>query len=300
MTSNTLHPETQYLDLLRRILESGNRRGDRTGVGTLSLFGETMRFDLADGFPLLTTKRVFWKPAFKELLWFLSGGTNIRPLLKEGVRIWTDWPLARYREETGEDIPREDFERRILEDEVFAARWGDLGPVYGKQWRDWVGADGRRHDQIATLVDQIRRNPNSRRLLFTGWNVAELDRMALPPCHMTYQFHVAQGRLSGLLFQRSADAFLGLAWNICETALLIHLLAQQCDLEPGALTWMGGDVHLYLNHLEQARAQLARTPRALPTLVIRRRPPSIFDYRFEDFEVLGYEPHPHIPAEVAV
>ncbi|MFC7333472.1 thymidylate synthase [Rhodocista pekingensis] len=294
------HPETQYLDLLRDLLERGTRRVDRTGVGTLALFGRQMRFDLAQGFPLLTTKRIFYKAAIHELLWFLSGDTRLRPLLEKGVRIWTDWPLARYRRETGESIDQGTFERRVLEDDAFAARWGDLGPVYGKQWRAWETADGRVVDQIAQLVDGIRGNPTSRRLLFTGWNVGELERMALPPCHMTYQYFVADGRLSGILYQRSADTLLGLPWNLCEAALLIHMLAQQCDLGPGELVWTGADVHLYLNHLDQARQQLGREPRPLPRLVIRRRPDSLFDYRFEDFAIEGYDPHPHIRAEVAV
>lgn len=268
----TDHPERQYLDLLRKLLEEGVERGDRTGTGTLSIFGHQMRFDLGRGFPLLTTKRIFFKGAVHELLWFLSGSTNIAYLRENGVTIWDEWA-----DETGE-----------------------LGPVYGKQWRAWEAKDGRVIDQIALLVDGLRSNPNGRRHIFTGWNVGDLDRMALPPCHMTYQYYVAHGKLSGILYQRSADTFLGLGWNICEAALLIHMLAQQCDLEPGELVWMGGDVHLYLNHVEQARLQLTREPRPLPTLRLRRRPESIFDYRYEDFELSGYDPHPNIPAPVAV
>lgn len=294
------HPEHQYLDLLRILLERGAERVDRTGVGTRAIFGHQMRFDLARGFPLLTTKRVFFKPAIHELIWFLSGSTRLRPLLANGVRIWTDWPLARYRRETGDAIAQAEFERRLLEDDAFDAKWGDLGPVYGKQWRAWEAKDGRVVDQMSQLVQAIRTNPTSRRLLFTGWNVGELERMALPPCHMTYQYFVADGRLSGILYQRSADTFLGLPWNLCEAALLIHMLAQQCDLEPGELVWMGADVHLYLNHQEQARVQLAREPRPFPTLRLLRRPDSLFDYRFEDVEITGYDPHPHIKADVAV
>ncbi len=294
------HPEHQYLDLLRILLERGAERVDRTGVGTRAIFGHQMRFDLAAGFPLLTTKRVFHKPAIHELIWFLSGSTRLRPLLANGVRIWTDWPLARYRKETGDAIEQAEFERRLLEDDAFDAKWGDLGPVYGKQWRAWEAKDGRVVDQLSQLVQSIRTNPTSRRLLFTGWNVGELERMALPPCHMTYQYFVADGRLSGILYQRSADTFLGLPWNLCEAALLIHMLAQQCDLEPGELVWMGADVHLYLNHQEQARVQLSREPRPFPTLRLLRRPDSLFDYRFEDFEISGYDPHPHIKADVAV
>jgi thymidylate synthase len=294
------HPEQQYLDLLTRVMETGDRRADRTGVGTLSVMGAAMRFDLSAGLPLITTKRVYWKPAARELLWFLTGETNIRPLLEHRVRIWTDWPLARYRRETGQAISQDEFEARIVEDEAFAAAWGDLGPVYGKQWRRWQGTDGREHDQLADLVGAIRSNPASRRLLFTGWNVAELDRMALPPCHMTYQYHVAAGRLSCVLFQRSTDVFLGLPWNIFEAALLTHMLAQQTDLEPGDLQWFSGDTHLYLNHIEQAKAQTARAPKPWPRLTLPRRPPSLFDYRIEDFEITGYEPHPPIAGEVAV
>jgi thymidylate synthase len=262
----------QYQDLLRLLLDRGARKDDRTGTGTLSIFGHQMRFDLAAGFPLLTTKRIFFKGCVHELLWFLSGATNTRYLRENGVTIWDEWADAE----------------------------GELGPVYGKQWRAWEAKDGRRIDQIADLVRGLRENPSSRRLIFTGWNVGELDRMALPPCHMVYQFHVAEGRLSGLVFQRSADVFLGLGWNICEAALLIHMLAQQTDLALGDLVWMGGDVHLYLNHLNQAELQLRREPRPLPTLTLKRRPPSVFDYRYDDFELSGYNPYASIPAEVAV
>lgn len=294
------HPEQQYLDLLRQILDSGDERSDRTGVGTRSLFGALMRFDLAQGFPLLTTKRVFWKTSFREMLWFLTGGTNIRPLVEQGVHIWTDWPLKAYRDASGEDISRDDFERRIIDDAQFAAQWGELGPVYGKQWRRWVGPDGREHDQIAQLISQIKSNPASRRLLFHAWNVAEVDQMALPPCHMVYQFHVAGDRLSCLLFQRSADVLLGLPFNLAGAGALTHMLAQQCSLKPGHLVWTGGDVHLYLNHVDQAREQLTRTPRPFPTLTLLRHPASIDDYRIEDFEMQGYDPHAHISAPVAV
>jgi len=208
------HPEYQYLDLLEQVLERGDERVDRTGVGTRSLFGAMVRFDLSDGrVPILTTKRVYWKTAVKEMLWFLSGGTNIRPLLLDNVRIWSDWPLASYRRETGEDISQEAFEQRIVDDEAFATRWGELGPVYGKQWRRWMGADGHEHDQIADLLQSLRENPTSRRMLFHGWNVAELSTMALPPCHMVYQYHVtSDGRLNCLMFQRSVDLLLGAAF----------------------------------------------------------------------------------------
>ena len=305
------HYEQQYLDLMRRIRNEGHERIDRTGVGTRSLFGATMRFDLGnDAVPLLTTKRVYWKAAAREMLWFLTGDTNIRPLVQQGVHIWTDWPLDAYRRATGEDIDRDGFEARVVADEAFALQWGDLGPVYGAQWVNWpryeVEEDGRYRrvepgiNQIAELVDNIRRNPGSRRLLFTGWNVAEVDRMALPPCHMTYQFHVADGRLSSLLFQRSADLVLGVPFNIFGLALITRMLAQQCDLEPGEAVWQGGDVHIYLNHADLVEAQLARVPAGAPKLRIARRPASMFDYRIEDFEVVDYAPQAHIAAPVAV
>jgi len=296
----TIHPETQYLDLMRRLIDEGDQRIDRTGVGTASLFGESLKFDLGDGLPLLTTKRVYWKLALKEMLWFLSGETNIRPLIRQGVGIWTDWPLAVYRRESGESVDQKEFERRISSDPAFAARWGELGPVYGKQWRRWSGPDGREYDQIAQLISDIRETPSSRRLLFTAWNVADLPAMALPPCHMVYQFHVARGRLSCLLFQRSADIFLGVPFNLFGAALLTHMIAQQTDLSPGALTWFGGDVHLYSTAAAQAREQVQREPRRTAQLLIGRRPSSIDDYRPDDFTVADYDPWPALKADVAV
>lgn len=296
------HPEYQYLDLMAQVLDHGDERIDRTGVGTRSIFGAMVRFNLSDGtVPILTTKRVYWKTAVKEMLWFLTGGTNIQALVRENVRIWTDWPLAAYRRETGENVSQEEFERRIVEDDAFAARWGELGPVYGKQWRRWLAADGREHDQIADLVQTLRTNPTSRRMLFHGWNVAELGAMALPPCHMVYQYHVtSDGRLNCLLFQRSVDLLLGAAFNYVGAAALQLMLAQQAGLRPGELIWMGGDVHLYLNHLEQARQQVGREPRAFPKMSLARRPESIDGYRIEDFLVEDYLPHAPIRAEVAV
>jgi thymidylate synthase len=307
------HYEQQYLDLMRHIWTDGHERVDRTGVGTRSILGASMRFSLADdAVPLLTTKRVYWKVAAREMFWFLTGETNIRPLVAQGVHIWTDWPLDRYRRETGEQIDMAAFEARILADEAFARDWGDLGPVYGRQWVNWPryeaveGSEGlyrraeRGHNQIADLVRAIQETPGSRRLLFTGWNVDEVARMALPPCHMTYQFHVADGRLNGLLFQRSCDLGLGFAFNIFGLALITRMLAQQCDLEPGEIVWNGGDVHLYLNHADLVEEQLSRTPSGAPRLRLLRRPPTIFDYAIEDFAVEDYAPQAHIAAPVAV
>jgi thymidylate synthase len=297
-----LHPEQQYLDLLTQVLNHGDERLDRTGVGTRSIFGAMVRFDLSEGYaPILTTKRVYWKTAIKEMLWFLTGATNIQPLLRGKVRIWTDWPLDKYRRATGHQISQEEFEQRVLEDDAFAAQWGDLGPVYGKQWRRWLGADGREHDQIADLVRSLRETPTSRRMLFHGWNVAELDKMALPPCHMVYQYHVTStGRLNCLLFQRSVDLLLGAAFNYVGATALQLMLAQQAGLSPGELVWVGGDVHLYLNHLDQAREQLSREPRPFPRMTLTRHASSIDDYRIDDFKVDGYLPHAPIKADVAV
>ncbi|MDE2596314.1 MAG: thymidylate synthase [Sphingomonadales bacterium] len=305
------HWEGQYLALMRRIWEQGDERVDRTGVGTRSVFGTQLRFDLAGGaMPLLSTKRVYWKTATREFLWFLTGDTNIRALCAQGVDIWTDWPLARYRREMGVDISRADFSKRIVEDSEFAERWGDLGPVYGKQWVDWpvyepvAGGLYRKWplgvNQVAQVVESLSDNPGSRRHIVEGWNVAEIEQMALPPCHKSYQFHVADGRLSCALYQRSCDVALGLPFNLWGAALFTRMLAQQCDLEPGELVWMGGDTHLYLNHAELVEAQLSRTPSGAPTMAITRRPDTIFDYRIEDFVVADYAPQGHISAPVAV
>ena len=309
-TASDDHPEWQYLDLMRRIRNSGDERIDRTGVGTRSVFGATMRFDLAGGrMPLITTKRVYWKTATREFLWFLTGETNIRALCAQGVGIWTDWPLERYRKANGCDISRADFSRRIVEDAEFAEQWGDLGPVYGKQWVDWptykpsgkgLFRRGPGINQVAQVVESLRTNPGSRRHIVEGWNVAELDAMALPPCHKTYQFHVSDGRLNGLLYQRSCDVALGLPFNLWSAALFVRMLAHQCDLEPGELVWMGGDVHLYLNHAALVEEQLSRAPDGEPRLEIVRRAASMFDYRIEDFAVTGYHPAPPISAPIAV
>jgi thymidylate synthase len=262
----------QYLDFLRHIRQHGARKDDRTGTGTLSVFGYQMRFDLAAGFPLVTTKKLHLRSIIHELLWFLSGDTNVKYLREHGVSIWDEW--------ADED--------------------GNLGPVYGKQWRSWSTADGRTIDQLARVVEQLRSNPNSRRILVSAWNVGELDQMALLPCHALFQFYVADRRLSCQLYQRSADALLGVPFNIASYALLTHMLAQQCDLDVGEFIWTGGDCHLYLNHLEQADLQLTRAPYPLPQLKIRRKPPSLFDYSFEDFEILDYRSHPAIKAPIAV
>lgn len=261
----------QYHDYLRTILDHGARKDDRTKTGTTSYFGGQMRFDLSKGFPLVTTKRLHLKSIVHELLWFLKGETNTAYLKANGVSIWDEWADAE----------------------------GELGPVYGKQWRDWVGQDGRSHDQIATLIEQIRRDPNSRRMLVSAWNVGELDQMALMPCHALFQFYVANGKLSCQLYQRSADSFLGVPFNIASYALLTHMVAQQTDLEPGDFVWTGGDCHIYSNHMEQVSQQLARSARPLPTLRIRRKPESIFKYEFDDFAFEGYDPHPAIKAPVA-
>jgi len=304
------HPELQYLDLMRRIWDEGSERVDRTGIGTRSVFGAVLRFDLADGaMPLITTKRVYWKTATREMLWFLTGDTNIRPLVFQGVKIWNEWPHAKYVRETGDDLSLDDFIQRIADDEGFAARWGDLGPVYGKQWVDWptyryrkdgLYEKGEGINQVAQVVESLKTNPGSRRHIIEGWNVAELDRMALPPCHKTYQFHVAGNKLNCALYQRSCDVALGLPFNLWGGALLTRMIAQQVGLEPGEFVWMGGDTHLYLNHQDLITEQLGREPQGWPRLEIVRRPDSIFDYAIEDFEVHGYQPHPSIKAPVAV
>ncbi len=262
----------QYHELMERILGDGAEKRDRTGIGTLSVFGHQMRFDLRAGFPLLTTKKVHLKSVVYELLWFLRGETNIRFLKDHGVSIWDEWADER----------------------------GELGPVYGQQWRSWPTADGRTIDQIAHVVEAIRKNPDSRRLIVTAWNPAEVEKMALPPCHCLFQFYVAQGRLSCQLYQRSADVFLGVPFNIASYALLTLMVAQVTALDPGEFIHTLGDAHLYLNHLEQARLQLSRAPRALPRMRLNPAVKDLFAFRYEDFKLEGYDPHPHIKAEVAV
>ena len=306
------HPEQQYLDLMRRIWREGDERVDRTGVGTRSIFGTMLRFDLGDErVPLLTTKRVYWKAALREMLWFLTGNTNIRPLLEQGVTIWSDWPLAKYRRATGDALAQDAFEARIVADADFAAQWGELGPVYGKQWVDWPtyepAGDGSFRagpgiNQVAQVVESLRSNPGSRRHIIEGWNVAEIDQMALPPCHKTYQFHVGSGgtRLNCMLYQRSCDVALGLPFNLFGAALLTRMIAAQAGLEAGELVWSGGDTHLYLNHGALVDEQLARVPSGEPKLALLRRPDSIFEYRFEDFAVRDYAPQGALRAPVAV
>ena len=262
----------QYLDLERHILNNGVQKTDRTGTGTLSVFGYQMRFNLQEGFPLVTTKKVHLRSIIYELLWFLNGDTNIKYLKDHGVSIWDEW----------------------------ADENGELGPVYGSQWRSWPAPDGQHIDQIAKLIEQIKSKPDSRRHIVSAWNPAEVDKMALPPCHALFQFYVADGRLSCQLYQRSCDTFLGLPFNIASYALLTHMVAQQCNLDVGDFVWTGGDTHLYSNHLDQVNLQLSREPYPLPTLKIKRKPDSIFEYMFEDFEILNYQSHPGIKAPIAV
>jgi thymidylate synthase len=262
----------QYLDLMQDILDNGASKTDRTGTGTYSVFGRQLRFDLSAGFPLVTTKKIHIRSIVYELLWFLRGDTNIKYLKDHGVSIWDEW----------------------------ADENGDLGPVYGSQWRSWPAPDGRHIDQVAGVIERIKASPDSRRHIVTAWNPAEVDKMALPPCHALFQFYVADGKLSCQLYQRSADYFLGVPFNIASYALLTCMVAQQCDLLPGEFVWTGGDVHLYTNHIEQAKLQLTRKPFPLPRLVIRRRPASLFDYTFEDFDIIQYESHPSIKAPIAV
>ena len=261
-----------YLNFLRHILNHGVEKTDRTGTGTVSVFGYQMRFNLRSGFPMVTTKKLHTKSIIHELLWFLQGDTNIKYLNDNGVTIWNEW----------------------------ADQNGDLGPVYGRQWRSWQAVDGRVIDQISGLISQIKTNPDSRRLIVSAWNPGDINKMALPPCHLLFQFYVANGQLSCQLYQRSADAFLGVPFNIPSYSLLTHMIAQQCDLEVGEFVWTGGDCHIYLNHMEQVELQLSREPHFQPQLIIKRKPSSIFDYKFEDFEILNYQSHPAIKAPVAV
>lgn len=262
----------QYLDFIRHIRDKGAKKNDRTGVGTINIFSYEMRFDLASGYPLITTKKLHLKSIIYELLWFLNGDTNISYLNEHGVTIWNDWADSK----------------------------GNLGPVYGKQWRAWLTAEGKIIDQFSNVLEEIKNNPNSRRLIISAWNVGELDKMALPPCHLLFQFYVVDNKLSCKLTQRSADAFLGVPFNIASYSLLTHMVAEQCNLKVGEFIWSGGDCHIYLNHLQQINLQLTREPYPLPQLLIKRKPKTLFAYQFEDFEIINYQAHPHIKGKIAV
>lgn len=286
----------QYLDLCKTILEKGIKKGDRTGTGTISYFGYQMRFDLSEGFPLLTTKRVHLKSIIHELLWFISGDTNIKYLVDNDVRIWNDWPYAAYQKSSEyQNETIEEFALKIKESSEFAKKWGNLGPVYGKQWRNFGGVD-----QLEDLINQIKTNPTSRRLIISAWNPAEIKDMALPPCHCFMQFYVNNNKLSCQLYQRSADVFLGVPFNIASYALFTMMIAQVCNLELGDFVHTIGDAHIYLNHLEQINKQLTRTPRQLPTMKINPEIKSIYDFKFDDFELVGYDPYKGIKGKVAV
>lgn len=286
----------QYIDLCNYILNNGVKKDDRTGTGTISVFGYQMRFNLGEGFPLLTTKKVHLKSIIHELLWFISGSTNIKYLVDNDVRIWNDWPYDLYKKSPdfqGETI--EEFAAKIKESDEFAKKYGNLGPVYGKQWRDFNGVD-----QLSNLIEQIKTNPNSRRLIISAWNPAEVDKMALPPCHSFMQFYVAEGKLSCQLYQRSADVFLGVPFNIASYALFTMMISQVCGLEPGDFVHTLGDAHIYLNHLDQVNKQIKRSLRPLPKMVINPNVKSIFDFKYEDFTLLNYNPHSGIKGKVAV
>lgn len=316
------HPDTMYLNLVQHILDNGVKKEDRTGTGTISIFGHQMRFDLSKGFPLLTTKRVPFKLVASELLWFIKGDTNIRYLLQNNNHIWDEWAYKKWVESDeyiGPDMTNfglraaqdekfakvleqqmKIFNENVLNDEEFAQKYGDLGPVYGKQWRSWPTANGETLDQLKKVIDQIKNNPDSRRLIVTAWNPAEVDDMALPPCHAFFQFYVADGKLSCQLYQRSADLFLGVPFNIASYALLTHLIAHECGLEVGEFVHSFGDTHIYLNHLDQINEQLSREPKDLPTLKINADKASIFDMELEDITIENYHPHPTIKAPIAV
>ena len=303
----------QYHAYLRHIRNNGNKKTDRTGTGTLSVFGHQMRFNLAEGFPLVTTKKVFTRGIIHELLWFLKGDSNLKYLADNDVHIWDDWPYKAYLIKNGLNIPNTDSEEwktgikefieRVKEDSEFAKEYGELGPIYGYQWRSWPTPDGRHIDQITEVIEQIKKSPDSRRMIVSAWNVADIAEMAkagLPPCHAFFQFYVADGKLSCQLYQRSVDSLLGLPFNIASYALLVQMVAHVTDLELGDFVWTGGDCHIYLNHLEQVDLQLSREPRALPKMTIKRKVESIFDFTIDDFELEGYDPHPAIKAPIAV
>ncbi len=291
----------QYHDLLRHVLATGTKKEDRTGTGTISVFGYQMRFDLNEGFPLMTTKKVHLKSVIHELLWFLKGSTNIEYLCQNGVRIWDDWPYAAYQKSPefgGETIKA--FADKIAADHAFAQKWGNLGPVYGYQWRSWPAPDGSHVDQVAQVLHQLKNNPDSRRIIVSAWNPGQISEMALPPCHAFFQFYVADGKLSCQLYQRSADIFLGVPFNIASYALLTMMVAQECNLQLGDFVHTLGDAHIYLNHLDQVNEQLSRDFKPLPQLKLKPEIKSVFDFSIDDFELLGYDAHPGIKAPVAV
>lgn len=303
----------QYLDLLQDIKDNGVKKMDRTGVGTISVFGRQLRFDLSEGFPAVTTKKLFMRGIIHELIWFLQGSSNIKYLVDNDVHIWDEWPYKHCLMEQGKEVPDsnseewktgiKEFTENIKANDAFAKKWGELGPVYGYQWRNWPTPDGKHIDQIKKAVDAIKNNPDSRRIIVSAWNVADIDEMAkagLPPCHLLFQFYVAGGKLSCQMYQRSADTFLGVPFNIASYSLLTMMMAQVCGLEPGDFVHTFGDTHLYLNHLEQVDEQLSREPRPLPKMKINPKVKNIDDFKFEDFELVGYDPHPAIYAPIAV
>ena len=301
----------QYLDLLQYIMDNGDQKNDRTGVGTKSVFGYQMRFDLQEGFPLLTTKKVFLKGIIHELIWFLKGESNIKYLVDNDVHIWNDWPFQKYLEENGlaEEFPKysqqwqekmQEYVEKIKSDDDFAVKWGELGPVYGVQWRRWKTSDGREIDQISQIIDTIKNNPDSRRIILSAWNVGDIEKMALPPCHLLFQFNVSNGKLSCQLYQRSADTLLGVPFNIASYALLTMMIAQACGLQAGEFVHTLGDAHIYNFHFDQVKEQLSREPRELPTMKINPEVKDIFDFKYADFELEGYDPYPAIKAPVSV
>lgn len=291
----------QYQDFLQHILDQGTKKEDRTGTGTISVFGYQMRFDLSEGFPLVTTKKLHLKSIIHELLWFIDGDTNIQYLCKNGVGIWNDWPYAKYKKsENYKGETMKEFAEKIAQDDAFALEHGELGPVYGYQWRHWPDGKGGEIDQLSQLIHNIKHNPDSRRHIISAWNAADIEHMTLPPCHTLFQFYVLDGKLSCQLYQRSADTFLGVPFNIASYALFTMMVAQVCGLEPGDFVHTFGDAHIYLNHIEQVKLQLSREPYPLPQLRINPEVNSIFDFKYEDFELLNYQFHPHIKGEVAV
>jgi|ERR1043165_1575773 thymidylate synthase len=292
---------SEYEQLLKHVLEKGIRKEDRTGIGTLSTFGYQMRFNLEEGFPLVTTKKIFTKAIIHELLWFIKGDRNIQYLCKNGVHIWDDWPYEKYKKSTafqGEDI--ETFARKIVADDSFSAKWGDLGPIYGYQWRSWPTPNGIAIDQLDNAIKILKQNPDSRRIIVNAWNAADIEQMALPPCHTLFQFYVVDGKLSCMMYQRSADVFLGVPFNIASFALLTMMVAQVCGYKAFEFVHCLADVHLYLNHIDQAKLQLSRVPRSYPKMIINPDVASISDFKYEDFTVMGYNPYPGIKAPIAV